>query len=313
MSAMKSTVANIDHSTHRNAFYLGQVTRTPRGANRGNTVVSSVFVLWSGRATVSYSAAYSLLARESRWYHPELHIDEMEGTADLGAYRRLVYSRALDAVDFKESHIFDLSKAIRMADIRLSDILAQHAEQLGEVDAEDPAPAPHPAYMFMLERASSPSPPLDSTPRRLKRPRRSSPESLAAVADVANADSGVDSGLNALGVPHQVREKKRPEKHKANRSAKRERIQAVDGHALKSCALERVLARSPRPWAWHWKPMPSLLPPPGEWADGTAPSRTWATAAFKISKSRRDGFSAGRKPSPSRMYLITTEIPMSSA
>ncbi|KAJ6553718.1 hypothetical protein DFH09DRAFT_1085477 [Mycena vulgaris] len=127
-----------------------------------------------------------------------------------------------------------------MADIRLNDILAQHAEQLGEVDAEDPAPAPRPAYMFMLERASSPSPPLDSTPRRLKRPRRSSPESLAAAADVANADSGVDSGLNALGVPHQVRGKKRPEKPKANRNAK----PSTGRMGRRNSAIENVAARA---------------------------------------------------------------------
>lgn len=55
----------------------------------------------------------------------------------------------------KKSHIVDLSKAIRITDVRLHDILAQHAERLGELDAEDPAPALLPAYSFMSERVLS--------------------------------------------------------------------------------------------------------------------------------------------------------------
>ncbi|KAF7342722.1 hypothetical protein MSAN_02030100 [Mycena sanguinolenta] len=126
-------------------------------------------------------------------------------------------------MDLKTPCTVDLSKAIKITNVRLSDLLAQHADQLNELDAEDPAPAASPAY------SSEPAPPSDSAPETLKRPRPSSSQSLVPDTDDANENSSI------------VRKKKRPLKHKANRNAMRAQVQAVDGHTLKGSALRRVL------------------------------------------------------------------------
>ncbi|KAJ6574079.1 hypothetical protein B0H19DRAFT_1371323 [Mycena capillaripes] len=166
-------------------------------------------------------------------------------TLFLALYLSIIKKRAdghvRGAMAFQKPHIVDLSKAIRLTDLRLNYILAQHAERLGELDAEDPTPPPHPAYASMSARPSSPAPLPGFTPDRLKRPRPSSPELLAAEADTANEEGAVDSSSNP-SLRH-GKKKKRPEKHKANRNAKRAKIQAIDGRTLKACALA-ISARS---------------------------------------------------------------------
>ncbi|KAJ7858043.1 hypothetical protein B0H14DRAFT_3447554 [Mycena olivaceomarginata] len=148
-------------------------------------------------------------------------------------------------MDVKQPQIVDLAQAIRITNVRLRDVLAQHAERVGELDTEDPAPTPRPAYSFISERAASPLPPPDSTPKRPKRQRPLSPESPVVEVDDQNAESHFDPSSN-VPLPH-AKKKKRPEKHKGNRQAKRAQIQAVDGHTLKACALKRVLDTIPVP------------------------------------------------------------------
>lgn len=164
-------------------------------------------------------------------------------------------------MDVKQPQIVDLAQAIRITNVRLRDVLAQHAERVGELDTEDPAPTPRPAYSFISERAASvsnlwtethalgsrtePLPPPDSTPKRPKRQRPLSPESPAVEVGDQNAESHFDPSSN-VPLPH-AKKKKRPEKHKGNRQAKRAQIQAVDGHTLKACALKRVLDTIPVP------------------------------------------------------------------
>ncbi|KAJ7794241.1 hypothetical protein B0H14DRAFT_3888800 [Mycena olivaceomarginata] len=53
----------------------------------------------------------------------------------------------------RQPQVTDLSKVVRINDVRLNDILAHHAEPVGELDAEDPVP--HPAHSFMSDRVSS--------------------------------------------------------------------------------------------------------------------------------------------------------------
>ncbi|KAJ7790789.1 hypothetical protein B0H14DRAFT_2625673 [Mycena olivaceomarginata] len=55
----------------------------------------------------------------------------------------------------KQPQIVDLAQAIRITNVRLRDVLAQHAERVGELDTEDPVPTPQPAYSFISETAAS--------------------------------------------------------------------------------------------------------------------------------------------------------------
>ncbi|KAJ6548336.1 hypothetical protein B0H19DRAFT_188277 [Mycena capillaripes] len=227
---------------------------------------------------------------------------------------------------FQKPHIVDLSKAIRLTDLRLNDILAQHAERLGELDAEDPTPPPHPAYASMLAR---PSPvrnySLKSdvrwltgqalalpgfTPDRLKRPRPSSPALLATEADAANEEGAVDSSSNS-SLCHGKKKKSGQKNTRPTGTPSERRSRPSMGTPSRLVPLTGSWTRPPCPRICRWKHMTSLWHRPGGWADETAPSRvrpyvllklpwTRATAVFKNSRSHRDGCFSGRKPSPSQ-------------
>lgn len=47
-----------------------------------------------------------------------------------------------------------VSTAIKVENVRLDDILARHADQLGELEADDPPREPRPAFTFMEEASS---------------------------------------------------------------------------------------------------------------------------------------------------------------
>jgi hypothetical protein len=51
-------------------------------------------------------------------------------------------------MDFNKPPIVDLSKAIKIPNVCLNELLAQHAERFSELNVEDPAPAPHLVYLF---------------------------------------------------------------------------------------------------------------------------------------------------------------------
>ncbi|KAF7371538.1 hypothetical protein MVEN_00008800 [Mycena venus] len=123
-------------------------------------------------------------------------------------------------MDLKKPHAVDLSRAIRIGNVRLNDVLAQHAERVGELDAEDSTP-PTPSCIFVYARG------------------------IVPYVDDANGDGG--AACNSSPLPRPVKKKKRPEKHSANRNAKRAQIRAINGHTLKACALNRVLGTVPVP------------------------------------------------------------------
>ncbi|KAF7342717.1 hypothetical protein MSAN_02029600 [Mycena sanguinolenta] len=131
----------------------------------------------------------------------------------------------------------DLSQAIKITNVHLNAILAQHAQQLAELDGEDPPAAPLHAHsvVFWADGISEshfwgipiylglwlkPLPPVDSMPEGLKQGGEADPASHAA--------------------SHRPEKKKRPRKHKSNRQEKRAQIQAADKHAVKACALRWV-------------------------------------------------------------------------
>ncbi|KAJ7816001.1 hypothetical protein B0H13DRAFT_2683589 [Mycena leptocephala] len=59
-------------------------------------------------------------------------------------------------MDFNKPPIVDLSKAIKIPDVRLNELLAQHAERLSELNVEDLAPAHHLAYLFVSSALAEP-------------------------------------------------------------------------------------------------------------------------------------------------------------
>ncbi|KAF7342723.1 hypothetical protein MSAN_02030200 [Mycena sanguinolenta] len=127
----------------------------------------------------------------------------------------------------------DLSQAIKITNVHLNAILSQHAQQLAELDDEDPPAAPLHAHSVVFGPTASPLPPVDSTAEGLKRARSCSPQFFAQ----ENAAEGGKTDPVPHAASHRPRKKKRPEKHKANRQEKRAQIQATDEHTRQRVGL----------------------------------------------------------------------------